>query len=1215
MSMNDRLSSLGLDRLFDRFRRKGDVAALGAVFDRTASELLRVASTFVRDPAEAEDLVQATFLTAIERSDRYDSSRRLTAWLLGILVHHAHELRRKHAREIDPDRVRSMASLPSQPDAEVEARELSTEVERALASLSPKDRAILDAFLRDGKRAVDIAQAEGLAPGTVRMQIHRGLDRLRKALPAGLVGGAVVVAGGRGLAALRANVMQRAATTAASVSATGAAVGGGALLGGWIVSKKAVVVALGLALVAAILWLANPREARDAARPSNVVASSSAPAPAMTAPTATVTIARPAEASSVARAPSAFERALAGLTGRLVEHDGTPVPETRIALVEVRAELLADLFIGSVDPNPRPLDVVVATGVTDAEGRFLLRGARTLGSHALGIDLGGARGALKLIDAALHPGEVVDVGDVRLAATGSLSGRVVDELGRPVARARVRAAEIPSAFLELGATEVRGDSVLAWVSGPKPRVEELPPAIGAYEDRLPVATTRTDGEGRFALERVPVGKQAVVVDAPGFATLTDGPIALAEGMSYSMGDVAISRGLAVHGCVVAADGRGVARAEVCVGPLSIVRGMAQTGFAILQRCGRTDASGRFEAAGVRAADALVVAARDSASHPWATSLVRDASSEVIVTLEAASSAVVDVVDDEGAPVAGVTFSAHPDSGALAGGRVGQFSADVISATPDAEVHGRYRLEDLSRGAYALVARATDHAFAVVPLHVEGSAEPTRIVLPRCGGVEILVRDGRSGEPVADAEVTVQRVDVAVTPLEIVRTDADGIARIDCVVRSADVALRVRVAHPAYATASVPFDPTTDRHVVALLPGGELLARLRDGEQFTRSYVLVLDQKGPRGFPDGVLTRTGAFDSKGASRLSRLEPGRWTWTVQLSFGDASPLELLAPQHHSDYLKRGDVEIEEGETTEIEIVLDGEPRTLVDRQASAMLAGTVRINGEPAADVRLDLNPENDEGPRDMGVKTNRRGAYDFGAITPGRYKLIVRRTQLTETSGRLGEMGALEKIDLASGEHRQFDVDWTVTDVDVRVVRARGGEPVSGALVQLRPSSSGSGRLLSAASADGDGHAHVSVFAGGSYDVAAHHDERGVGKATIWLGDTQTHAELTVALDEGVECSGWIVADEGLPVGDGHVRLSVWASGDGYVLISYPLVFDGRRAPFRVVGLAPGSYYASVHMPGGQGVAVPFELRAGGSRTFEWTFVPRKDENEPGADHR
>jgi len=56
MLMRDRR----LDRWFDRFRRRGDVRALGAVFDQVAPELLRVAMSLTREIGDAEDLLQET---------------------------------------------------------------------------------------------------------------------------------------------------------------------------------------------------------------------------------------------------------------------------------------------------------------------------------------------------------------------------------------------------------------------------------------------------------------------------------------------------------------------------------------------------------------------------------------------------------------------------------------------------------------------------------------------------------------------------------------------------------------------------------------------------------------------------------------------------------------------------------------------------------------------------------------------------------------------------------------------------------------------------------------------------------------------------------------------------------------------------------------------------------------------------------------------------
>ncbi|MCA8965205.1 MAG: hypothetical protein KDC48_09970, partial [Planctomycetes bacterium] len=88
-------------RLFLRYRDRGDAAALAAVFDRTAPELLRLALHLCRDLGDAEDLLQATFLAAIESAPRFERGKKVMPWLTGILVNRAHGERRRRRRADD----------------------------------------------------------------------------------------------------------------------------------------------------------------------------------------------------------------------------------------------------------------------------------------------------------------------------------------------------------------------------------------------------------------------------------------------------------------------------------------------------------------------------------------------------------------------------------------------------------------------------------------------------------------------------------------------------------------------------------------------------------------------------------------------------------------------------------------------------------------------------------------------------------------------------------------------------------------------------------------------------------------------------------------------------------------------------------------------------------------------------------------------------------
>src|SRR5262249_29337843 len=128
-------------------------------------------------------------------------------------------------------------------------------------------------------RGVEIARALERPPETVRSQLHRGLELLRKALPRGLAVPALALAAtgafaGRGLAAVRAAVHAQAlaqqAALAASTGATGTtagALGFGAWIGGTVLMQKIVLGVAGALGAALLLWTLWPRPAADGRAP------------------------------------------------------------------------------------------------------------------------------------------------------------------------------------------------------------------------------------------------------------------------------------------------------------------------------------------------------------------------------------------------------------------------------------------------------------------------------------------------------------------------------------------------------------------------------------------------------------------------------------------------------------------------------------------------------------------------------------------------------------------------------------------------------------------------------------------------------------------------------------------------------------------------------------------------------------------------------------
>ncbi len=121
------------DQAFARFCETGSPDALGQAFDAVAPSLLLVAARLAPAGVDAEDLLQQTFLEAIRRSDRYDRTRPLSAWLVGILVKCAQAERRRGDRHLDPERIRSSAE--ADPGVVAEAEELARHVYDAATGL------------------------------------------------------------------------------------------------------------------------------------------------------------------------------------------------------------------------------------------------------------------------------------------------------------------------------------------------------------------------------------------------------------------------------------------------------------------------------------------------------------------------------------------------------------------------------------------------------------------------------------------------------------------------------------------------------------------------------------------------------------------------------------------------------------------------------------------------------------------------------------------------------------------------------------------------------------------------------------------------------------------------------------------------------------------------------------------------------------------------
>jgi len=154
---------------------------LGALFDTHQARLYALAIRMSRDPEEARDLLQETFLRAARRSGSIPASDKAAgAWLVQVLVNLCRDRwrRLKVRREAGPA-PRWSVDTPHDPEQVESARQ---SVREALATLKPRTRAIVVMHEIEGLSRREIARQMSMTEVTVRWHLSTGRSRLRTQL-------------------------------------------------------------------------------------------------------------------------------------------------------------------------------------------------------------------------------------------------------------------------------------------------------------------------------------------------------------------------------------------------------------------------------------------------------------------------------------------------------------------------------------------------------------------------------------------------------------------------------------------------------------------------------------------------------------------------------------------------------------------------------------------------------------------------------------------------------------------------------------------------------------------------------------------------------------------------------------------------------------------------------------------------------------------------
>jgi RNA polymerase sigma-70 factor, ECF subfamily len=171
-------------RLVERIRH-GDVAAFEELYRRYWVRLYEFCFRYVRSTDDAADVVQEVFFRIWRGRETWRVVGRLDAYLHSAVRNGAYD-RLQHAALVHRWRqgaqadAEGLARAAASAEEAIQAGEVGAAVERALAELPEKRRAICMLRWVEGLTYAEIAARLGIAEKTVETQIARGLRFLRE---------------------------------------------------------------------------------------------------------------------------------------------------------------------------------------------------------------------------------------------------------------------------------------------------------------------------------------------------------------------------------------------------------------------------------------------------------------------------------------------------------------------------------------------------------------------------------------------------------------------------------------------------------------------------------------------------------------------------------------------------------------------------------------------------------------------------------------------------------------------------------------------------------------------------------------------------------------------------------------------------------------------------------------------------------------------------
>lgn len=173
--------------------RRRDEAAVRAITKRYNRRLFRIARSILRNDAEAEDVVQETYVRAFTGLDMFRGDAAFGTWITRIAMNEALGRLRRRRPTVDWETYgenRNQAEIihfpasavSSDPEKTMAQGEIRDVLEQAIDELPDAFRAVFVARIVEGMSVEETADLFGLQPETVKTRLHRARLLLREEL-------------------------------------------------------------------------------------------------------------------------------------------------------------------------------------------------------------------------------------------------------------------------------------------------------------------------------------------------------------------------------------------------------------------------------------------------------------------------------------------------------------------------------------------------------------------------------------------------------------------------------------------------------------------------------------------------------------------------------------------------------------------------------------------------------------------------------------------------------------------------------------------------------------------------------------------------------------------------------------------------------------------------------------------------------------------------